>query len=1310
MAQNPWLPPFEITYGDDIQFDGSEVRSTDCSESSPEFNNKYYRYQFYIDNHNTIPIITIPININIWQNNTATDNWQNTPSDITRLNQVVAWINGFYSNICPPSDPIAGVTSFTDSRIRFELNAINYNYDPALWSSTSGAALQTANNSIDANRANQLNIHVTGGIYSAAGFSNGPSSNPYIVTFNNEADPSGDFAFATHLAHELGHNLGLYHPYDGNNSGIYGDVVAGQSDACCPETNVIADPDFLDDVFDLAQTHWCVAPVTQFCYHNTGWGCNVTDPLNYCTNNLLGGTQSSCYLSPKQIAKAKRTLFFEPIRRIVKCEPYTASYIEITSDEIWDFDVKFYNPIKVKSGVSLTIKCKVALAENHTITVEPGGKLIIDGGTLTSHCGFWQGIEAIGNPLSSIQSPSTQAFISTDNATIEKAYVAIRGGEVDATYITKFNQGGAIVQVKNSTFKNNWIGVQFTPYKRFFLLPSGAKVEQNNLSFVTNCTFINDAPLTNLAHSTPNVGVSIWGARGINLKGNTFENSRTDITADLKGVGIRLLDATNTFIIPYCSSLTLPPCPSGSEDKNEFKNLYMGIETLLGTGVDNVTIDKNQFTNCVYGIKSSGSAYLKTTNNMFEIPFGDYSFPGYSDGFGIFMSGVYGFNIEENFFFPHHNAGSGQNLGVLANNTSTVMLGNKVFRNEFGDNSASTTLRGLTIGTQTAGNNSTLEIDCNRYYRSDFSSTTPTKLDIHIAKGSIANQGNCDLFDLTKPHANEFYGTSCGMIFNNAQIWKNFLTTGPDLISPPLYESYSVVGFNDGCNNWGVSSKDCLGNEPAYNPATDREIACPTTLPGTSTGITVIKAMTDYNFFRSEIETLSDQIDGGDTQALVDLIGATSDNTLLRGHLLSFAPYLSDEVLITLIKKNSPSPAVWVLNDVLAACAPPTEKVLKALLAKTPSLPPTMLRDYFIASAPVQRQVMIAFINKTGVSPSMIKEVALANSPLFSDELIALINLTPKLSPSALNDILLLNTPLTPSVTDALNARNPALPKWVWDNINNSTYETPHPDTRVKTYNPVQVLTNSINYANTQKLFNLSWLVSHYLDSNYVDSALGILYNDGSIEAMCAMVPVRIDRGQIPEADLILTFIYNRAIYRQNLDLDDPEAKDLLNFVTFHNTMKELQGSSQGYFSITSAQRTNLELVAGSESPVSANAQAVLNFIDDKHNYEPAYPIDEESNPRSYQPQQKAQPVSLVKLHCYPNPSNGNVNVEIIGLNESPNGSLVIFDVTGKIIQNIIVNDEYNSYVLKNLESGMYNVVFIQKGLPISNERVIITK
>jgi hypothetical protein len=112
-----------------------------CGTSSPEFLNKYNKYQWFIDNHTNIPIQTIPINFVFWTNGNPTDNWQNTPAQIARLHQIAAWIDGIYSNLCPPSDPRAGVPFTTDSRIRFKLNAIHFNTNSLLWGSASALEL-----------------------------------------------------------------------------------------------------------------------------------------------------------------------------------------------------------------------------------------------------------------------------------------------------------------------------------------------------------------------------------------------------------------------------------------------------------------------------------------------------------------------------------------------------------------------------------------------------------------------------------------------------------------------------------------------------------------------------------------------------------------------------------------------------------------------------------------------------------------------------------------------------------------------------------------------------------------------------------------------------------------------------------------------------------------------------------------------------------------------------------------------------------------------------------------------------------------
>lgn len=1237
----------------------------------------------------TMPIKTLRLAIHIMQKTDGTGNLENIPAHLAFLDEIENKANIRYANLGIPN---MGTSIHTlDSRIRFDFEVIYYHKNTTDYTlqNTPADYIKYVTTDFDGlgltldDKINLEHIFIYGNETAILGGATwGPLGNQGYIRESGWWSEYFDYGIAgaescsKNLIHEMGHRLSLNHNFQGGPNGFQcadGCTDNDQISGLCPLEG--SSNNFMD-------------------YWPGGWSWYASGPLY-----LDSPTFSECQLSKMHFYLSG---YAGTVSRIVRkdyCN--TNPTLDITlpaGTYVFSDDKKLYGSLILEPGANLTVKCNLHFPEGATLKVKPGAKLIVNEGRLFNDCGtYWQGIEAIGNPSNHIQNSLNQATVILDNATIESAYVAIRGGEVDATYVTKFNQGGAIIQAKNSTFLNNWWGVQFTPYERNNTLGSPI----NNSSYVKNCTFLNDGPLTNPTHSTPTSSVSVWDARGIKIQGCTFESTRTDITPNLKGVGITLCDANNTIIESFCTAAIFP-CPVASEDRNQFRNLYMGIETLLGTGADNLTINKNDFFNCVYGIKSTGSAYLKTTQNKFEIPFGTFGFTLFSDGFGMYCDGTYGFNIEENSFFPYHNGGSGQTLGVFTKNSSSVTSGNQIYRNEFGDVSKPTATRGLSLGTQTVGNNSTLPIDCNRFYRSDYGLSYSTKIDIHVASGIIANQGNCNLLIPTLPQANEFFGTSCGMVFDNAQIWKNF-----GIAAILNYKSYSTIGFNDGCNNWGVGSNDCSGTEPL---PFDRNLACPSSLAGSSSGTTVAKALIDYNYFKNQIADLKGDIDGGNTQALIDYINTHNVNWQLRDYLISFAPYLSDEVLVTLVKKNSPAPAPWVINEVLGACAPPTETVLKALLNRTPSLAPSIIRDFFIASAPVRKDVMISLINKSGLPPWVIQEVAIANSPLFSEEVVAIINRTPKLSPSVLNEILLKNTPLTQPVLDALNNRTPALPQWVWNNINNSTYIAPHPDTRVKTFNAVQQINNTINYANTEKLHNLSWLVSHYLDSNYVDSALSILNVDGSIEAMCALVPVRIERGQIPDADLILTFIYNRAIYKHTIDADDPEARDLLDFCLFHNTLKTVKGSPQGYFSLTLAQRAELNKVAISESPTSANATAVLNFIDGVRPYEPAYEIDEEINPRTYHQSNKIQPKSEVKLHCFPNPTNGDVSIEISGLDEAANGQLLVIDMTGKLIRTLNIKDEYHSVSISELGSGLYNLVFYQNGFSVANEKLIVIK
>ena len=347
-----------------------------CAQQSKLYQNYYNRYDFYEDYYKIRPTVTIPININVWQKNDSTGNWRDTEAHRERLKVIIDYVNAHYRDVGPPSDTIAGVISLQSAKLKFELNEIYFYRHSDLWGKGFGRTSQELNAemlAIDSSRSEQFNIHITG--YSnpkstVEGYSSFPSymldASHFVVTFHNKPDPQNvhaDFAFSKHLTHELGHTLDLRHTYAGN---------------VCEQT----DPDYLDDVFGRGEGANC--PHTP--PRGSLWGCNPYSPDNSCTNNLMGGTRDMRYLSPKQIYRIHRALSLKSIRRYVKEESYgKQKELRIRKDEHWDFDMRLYNPIRVKKGVTLTITCHLTLGSGHYIHVEKGGKLIIEDGGLVSY-------------------------------------------------------------------------------------------------------------------------------------------------------------------------------------------------------------------------------------------------------------------------------------------------------------------------------------------------------------------------------------------------------------------------------------------------------------------------------------------------------------------------------------------------------------------------------------------------------------------------------------------------------------------------------------------------------------------------------------------------------------------------------------------------------------------------------------------------------------------------------------------------------------------------------------------------------------
>ncbi len=648
---------------------GNSTANASCLNASADYTTKYGRYAYHIPDANT-PVKTIKVNINVWQPNNGTGSWQNNANDLVRLNQIINWANNTYQYITTPSDIVSGVSFILDSKIRIELQNVFFYQNSAMCylgsaGGSDGITLNTAVAAIDPKRLEALNIHITlGSYFGASDFAVFPNStnnlnmDSYIVAFNNGSNPVSDYAFAGTIAHELGHCLDLEHTYGGAN---------------CNTTSL----DYLSDIFNNGP-----------CPHDGGWFVDPFLATNTGTNNTMGGCKSGGYLSPMQMGKMHRALALKSVRRYVKNCAYSTVAKSITTNETWDFDIKFYSDIIVEAGATLTVKCKVLMPDEARIIVKQGGKLIIDGGTITNGCGLmWQGIEVWGD-ATQIQNTTTQGYLVMSNgATIENARNGVSLSKAGAGYA--FN--GGVIQATDATFKNNKRCIEFLGYHK----PSG--IDGNN-SFFNNCTFISTAALNDPVYvdtygrrTGTQTFVTLQDVVGVFFRGCTFQTTGA-FDIDLRGCGIYSEDASYTIVALGTGS---------SMDKTEFKDLTYGVyaKTFLTTASRYLTIKNTLFTNNQQGIQGNLN-FGSIDNNTFTIP-GFVGNPSSLKQWGIYLDGAKGFNINHNEFTG---LSLNQSYGVVVKGSES-----------FGGTIAFNTFTGLNFANQTELNNQLLKISCNTY-------------------------------------------------------------------------------------------------------------------------------------------------------------------------------------------------------------------------------------------------------------------------------------------------------------------------------------------------------------------------------------------------------------------------------------------------------------------------------------------------------------------------------------------------------------------------------------------------------------------
>jgi hypothetical protein len=334
----------------------------------------------------------------------------------------------------------------------------------------------------------------------------------------------------------------------------------------------------------------------------------------------------------------------------------------------WSSDALLGGTITINPSCTLTITSNIYCFPNSEIVVEPGGKLVIDGGTLTKLCGaLWNGILVVGNK-NQRQLAQYQGTVETKNgARIEYSKNAICTWDG-----TDYNTTGGIIKASNTTFSNNIKSIEFKEYINYNIVGGVA----NNISYINNCNFTIDNGLLLYTSSYLNSHIVFQGIRGIKVSGTSFKNESTNQSNNGYGIysnssGFTVTESCSTGV--YNS--TNCTC-TGTTISSSFENLNTCIKVLNdGSSTNTITVNHSEFEDFYDGINISATNNFFITQSSFKLQSGTI--------FGIKLQNCTGYKIEENDFFSNYfwNPNGSTMTGIYVNNSGTSE--NLIYRNTF---------------------------------------------------------------------------------------------------------------------------------------------------------------------------------------------------------------------------------------------------------------------------------------------------------------------------------------------------------------------------------------------------------------------------------------------------------------------------------------------------------------------------------------------------------------------------------------------------------------------------------------------------
>lgn len=308
---------------------------------------------------------------------------------------------------------------------------------------------------------------------------------------------------------------------------------------------------------------------------------------NSCSDNIMNQQGPRTSLTGCQVREMYEAIMTQSTREFVICEDVLDYEITVDKDETWEMSMRFFTDIVIKDGATLTVTCELQMPNKGRIIVEDGGKLIVDGGILTSACESWDGIKVTGG--------DDEVDVQfTNDAIIEN----VDGPAVSMFPALPYNEailfGNGILEADNTTFNNCKKMVEFAAYN----------ISTNN-SFIRDCT-----------QNGGKWGISNWNCQGIEVTGNEF----FDIEAQCIVSSTGSFNITDNKFRSGAENILYVTTTAGfgsSIIENEFIEGEVGIRA-IGTTFGKINIHDNEFRNSTYGVLMDHDNNFQVVGNVFD--------------------------------------------------------------------------------------------------------------------------------------------------------------------------------------------------------------------------------------------------------------------------------------------------------------------------------------------------------------------------------------------------------------------------------------------------------------------------------------------------------------------------------------------------------------------------------------------------------------------------------------------------------------------------------------------------------------------